>query len=99
MGMKLQMHVDRKKVGVKLETTEVEWREGEQEEGGLCTPQGALWRHHRHVGFVPASRLAISLRIRSGNFRLNGAADDLRRTLTPSQFAPDSENKRLATFG
>ena len=99
MGMKLRRHVNRKKVEVKLETTEVEWREGEQEEGGLCTPQGALWRHHRHVGFVPASRLAISLRIRRGNFRLARTAEAERRTLTLSQFAPDSDKKWLATFG
>ena len=65
---------------------------------GLYTPQGAFLRHHRHVGFVPASRLAISLRIQSGNFRLIRAAKAVRRTPTPSQFAPDSDNKRLATF-
>ena len=41
MGMKLRRHADRKKARVKLETTEVEWREGEQEEG-VYVPRRAL---------------------------------------------------------
>ena len=42
----------------------------------------------------------MSIRVRKRSFRLIETADDLRRTrLTPSQFAPDSENRRLATFG
>ena len=41
----------------------------------------------------------MSIRIRNGNFRLARTAEGARRTLTPCQFAPDSVNKRLATFG
>ena len=41
----------------------------------------------------------MSVRIRKGNFRLTWTAETVRRTLTPSQFAPDSDNKRPATFG
>ena len=91
--MKLRRHVDRKKVGVKLETTEVGWREGEREEGGLYNPQGAFLRHHRHVGFVPASMPAMSVRVRNGNFRLSRTAEAVRWTLTPSQ-SPNSHPTR-----
>ena len=41
----------------------------------------------------------MSIRVRKRSFRLIETADDLRRTLTPSQFAPDSDNKWLATSG
>ena len=69
------------------------------EEGGLYTPQGAPRGIRRHVCFVSALRLAMSIRIRRGNFCLARTAEDGRRALTPSQFAPDSVNKGLATFG
>ena len=77
----------------------VEWREGEREGGGLYTPQGTPRGIRRHVRSVPASMPAITLRLRNGNVHLIGTANNLRRTLTPSHFAPDPGNKRLAAFG
>ena len=82
-----------------VETTVVEWREGEREGGGLYTPQGTPRGIRRHARSVPASMPAITLRLRNGNVHLIGTANNLGRTLTPSHFAPDPGNKRLAAFG
>ena len=54
--MKLRRHVDRKKVGVKLETTEVEWREGERG-GGFIYP---AWRS---LAATPARWFCASLKV------------------------------------
>ena len=100
MGMKLWRHVDRKKIGGegRNDNGRIERSKG-GEEGGLYTREGAPHGIGRHVRSALASMPAMSVRVRNGNFRLARTAEDTRRTLTPPQFAPDSDNKRLATFG